>query len=283
MSQSSAQVNAALKVDEPLGRRIEKPPPPTPPVSKKPLFNYQEGGKRPRSVRVETFRPLHQPCFHEQPRTGTASSSGSQPSRSQSSPSLGSADVELGKALRTLWQLQGVGFRKPCETASCVAPALVTLEPPRPTAPSTAPAGARHRQKSHERRCDEVLSFLVRDSDTWGRVQEKQARLVDANRDLVRKDKDVRNETMLAMMSSSNHLSQSFSNSQALWRSRTPATSFHSNIAPSYKTAYDEFYGLENAHRLAKLRGNAKTTHGHETYRAFTMWGAEPSVERTNC
>merc|ERR1711908_233771 len=98
-----------------------------------------------------------------------------------------------------------------------------------PSAPAQASMDATRFQTSHEKRFDEVLSFLVRDSDTWGRVQEKQARLVDANRELVKKDKDIRRETMQAMMSSADHLHQTFGASQDLWRARTPGSTFASN------------------------------------------------------
>lgn len=233
---------------------------------------------------MEIFRPLHQPMYHGQPRVGAPPSSCSQRSSgSQSSPSLPAA-VDLGQALRALWELQAVEVRKPNESPAVVAPCLGSMQ--RGAVPSTAPPRMKSAGKSMEhleRRCDKVLGTLMGDSKSWGTVQEKQARLMDSNRDLLRKSQEFRNELADTRQTSRNFLKQSFSTSEVDWRSRTvPMAAYKgAKAAAPFQTATDRAYGVENAHHLASYRARAKTTHGFERVAKITKWGAEPSLERT--
>jgi len=258
------------------------------------LYKYNEGGKRPRSVRVESFRPLHQSCFHEQPRTG-ASSSSQASGRSQSASSLPGA-IDYGKAIRTLWDLQGSEFRKPQETAACVAPGITALHLSRSTSlPSTAPGLIRAPAKSQEKRCEEVLGALVCDSDHWGKVQERQARLIDDNRDLSRRSEVLRRDTIRDNKARNNLLSQTFGASSQdmmrsksstymhsqMMRSKSPTGgSVQSSLSPPWQTSTDHAYGAENAWPSQRMRALAKEKQGHEKTRAFTLWGANAAGVR---
>lgn len=221
---------------------------------------------------MEIFRPLHQPMYHGQPRVGAPPSSCSQRSSgSQSSPALPKA-VDLGQALRALWELQAVEVRKPNESPAVVAPCLGSMQR---AVPSTAQPRMKSAVKSMEhleRRCDKVLGTLMSDSKSWGMVQEKQARLLDSNRDLLRKSQEFRNELADNRQNSRNFLKQSFSTSEADWRARTvPMAAFKgAKAAAPFQTATDRAYGVENAHHLASYRAIAKTTHGFEREATIT-------------
>lgn len=233
---------------------------PQPPSQDALLFKNQEGGRRPRSVRLNSYQPLHQACFHDQPRH-TASSSSSQMSvRSRSSPALTEA-AGYGKALLSLWQLQAVDGRKPNESPSCVAPGITSIQLPRGGGtPVAAAACSRRDPKSHERRCDEVLSRLMCDSSTWGLAQERQARLVDSNRALARKNSDLRRECAQDVHSGADALMQTFGTSQEEWRSRRRLAPFVSGVSAPLQTSYSSDFGAESALGLA--RAKAKTATG---------------------
>lgn len=239
------------------------------------LYTYTEGGKRPRSARVESFRPLHQPMYHLQPRLGTSSSSQGS-SRSQSTPMLATG-IDYGKAMRTLWDLQGIEMRKVQESAAHVAPGINALQRSQSAfgnATCSAPGRDRVLSKSHDKRCEEVLGRLVRDSDHWGIVQERQARLLDTNRYLTRHSENVRRETKREVKSGTDLLNQTFSTSQDVWRSSRKPAAFASSVSFPTQSSTDLAYGVENLHRLAKQRCMAKTTTGHEKTAAISMWGS---------
>jgi len=175
--------------------------------------------------------------------------------------------------MRTLWDLQGLDMRKPHEELACVAPGIGALQPTRSVAPSTAPGRTRAPLQSSEKRCEQVLTRLLHDSNHWGSVQERQARLLDTNRDITHHSQSVRRDCHREHAMSADLLSQTFGGSQDSCRSIKTTGSFVSSIPAPIQSTSQHAYGLENAHRLAKLRGIAKTANGYEKTRAITMWG----------
>lgn len=226
-------------------------------------FVYHAGGRRPHSVRTETFCPLHQPMYHRQPRT-SASASSSQAgdmARSSSSPALPTG-MDYGKAIRTLWELQGIDFRKPQESPSAIAPSLGGFDlSNRALAPLSAPKA---RPKTHDSRCDEVLGMLVSHSGQWGKVQEKQARISDHNRDLMRRNQELQRETARKVQASNSSLMKTFGVSQEGWKRSSQRGCFASIVEYPMQSAADRFFGVGDAHRQAKLRAMAKPILGHE-------------------
>lgn len=260
----------------PRNRVWNTKPKPKPPEE---IFHYAEGGKRPRTVRIEAFRPLHQTLFENQPRTGTASSS--RPSTSQENAEMPAA-VDYGKAMRSLWDLQAMGMRKPMESVECAAPCVHAIRPasvdqPR-MAPSTAPAGMRRSHsmpadKERDKRCDEVVGRLLRDSGHWGIVQEKQSRLMDTNRDLMRQNDTIRRELKKETQQTADFRSETWGDS---WKSFKPSciTSM-GNVHFPYQTSTDAAYGVKDIHHLTGMRSISRTTFGHEYDRKISRWGAE--------
>lgn len=170
---------------------------------------------------------------------------------------------------------------------------------------SQSPVGAEPTEL--ERRCDKVLTALVCDSYTWGRAQEKQARLLDENREMLRKSAKVRAQTAAETSSSSRNIDActSFLDSPSFAARGTNLIA--RPIAGSYETAYTRHFGFQGAHdqhlssslgkrnitprsslgkkdfkKLARSLKSAKFVTGNERYRAISQWGAEPSVERTD-
>jgi len=140
--------------------------------------------------------------------------------------------------------------------------------------------------------------------DEWGMVQERQARLVDSNRDLLRKSEEVRRETVKDHRARENFLAQTFGTSKATFvpskdqsnvgihshvtprgslaggrtYTKTPAFQSRGTINPAYETTNSHFFGVENAHHLAGMRALAKT-HFFDGQRTISKWGKLPGLD----
>lgn len=194
------------------------------------------------------------------------------------------AAVDYGKAMRSLWDLQAMAFRKPMESVECAAPCVHAIRPasvdqPR-MAPSTAPAGMRRSHsvsemnsldKERDKRCDEVVGRLLRDSGHWGTVQEKQSRLMDTNRDLMRQNDTIRRELKKETQQTADFRSQTWGDD---WKSFKPSciTSM-GNVHFPYQTSTDAAYGVKDIHHLAGMRSISRTTVGHEYDCKISRWG----------
>merc|ERR1712232_131717 len=175
------------------------------------------------------------------------------------------------EATRSLWQLQSLEFRKPCETPACVAPALLYTEPlpqRRGGTSQSVVAVSQRKPKPHDQRVDDVLHTLVRDSPSWGIVQERQARLMDENRSLTQKNRVLQRERSQEVRAGADELSDTFSSSQLSWQPKHPHwCGMQRSVPPIYESAYGKFFCAQDDHRKAKRAARAMRSEDDDGYR----------------
>jgi len=131
----------------------------------------------------------------------------------------------------------------------------------------SAQAGMRQeRAKSsrHEHRCDRILQKLVEHGDKWGRVQEQQARFCDANREMLKKNGDIRRQTLESLPKGD------FIGSKG----RQFLVPMVSQTDRLYETAHNQGHFVKERTDLSKLQAKSKWVIGNERYRKISHWGA---------
>jgi len=257
-----------------------------------PMAEFAAGGP---AYRVTAHCPRHEQIRAGMKQYGRPSSSAAQ-SVAASSASLPRAQTANAasayvtgpaatmSALCAVYRRQGTEYRKPHERPQTSA---ALPERPASTMSISSSCGAIDKRdlKRRERRCDEILEHLVSDGGAkWGFAQQTQARIADENRDLLRHNSRMREETQQL------HSSLRSEGTEPTIRTNGAQSSFPDppqwpnpiacRVAPLYQSRYDQTFGLRDQKHVRVMKKRAKTVVGHERYNTLSSWGADPVL---NC
>jgi len=187
------------------------------------------------------------------------------------------ANPATAKALNAIWEIQGIAYRRPGDPMFGLSCGLASPAGRSLSAPRCSTAGGHVHSDELDQRCDDVMQSLLRDGKGWGRVQERQARLLHENRYISRESAKVREEVGQELLESSKGMRACFSKKEQLLGKQLPSPIL-SPTRLSSDTVYRCNFGGENAKHLAGVKALARSDLGHQRASGISSWGAERTI-----